>query len=280
MWEWFQAQLQAFKSFKHCFQTRVSYTPLPLWRLNDTVPIEYIKNLDSTKLIDGKSTTLDSIHAWRKLLNNFGHDMIILLTPVFTVESSQTKKVKERHKIRYRFELNSTCVILLSCFNLCWLYQWTYGSWQKVDLSQRRGHNAKKRQQASRRDENGRYSGISRIKQSLNSRILKENSAQDKSLKVVSGMRLVRESVGNKSATFYWPCLKLGSIQSEAVLTKGIHRKNFKQMALRSLTTVHWTTQKKISVVKVHMATCIMATMTVCLLLLNSLNATICMNSS
>ena len=88
-------------------------------------------------------------------------------------------------------------------------------------------------------NENGCYSRISQIKQSLNSRILEENSAQDKCLKVVSGMRLVRESVGNKSAKFYRPCLKLGSIQSEVVLTKGIHRKNYKQVALLSLTKVH-----------------------------------------
>ena len=75
---------------------------------------------------------------------------------------------------------------------------------------------------------NGCYSGISRIKQSLNSRILEESSARDKCLKVVSGMRLVKESVGNKSAKFYRPCLKLGSIQSEVVLNKGIHCKNYK----------------------------------------------------
>ena len=86
---------------------------------------------------------------------------------------------------------------------------------------------------------NGRYSGISRIKQSLNSRILEENSAKDKCLNVVSGTRLVKESVGNKSAKFYRPCYKLGSIQSEVVPNKGIHRKNYKQMTLQSLTKVH-----------------------------------------
>ena len=39
------------------------------------------------------------------------------------------------------------------------------------------------------------------------------------------GMRLVRESVGNKSAKFYRPCFKLRSIQSEVVPNKGIHHK-------------------------------------------------------
>ena len=39
------------------------------------------------------------------------------------------------------------------------------------------------------------------------------------------GMRLVRESVGSKSAKFYRSCLKLRSIQSEVVPNKGIHHK-------------------------------------------------------
>ena len=54
-------------------------------------------------------------------------------------------------------------------------------------------------------EENGNrcYSEISRMKQSLNSRTLEENSAQDKCVKVISGMRLVGESVGNKSAKLY-----------------------------------------------------------------------------
>ena len=67
-----------------------------------------------------------------------------------------------------------------------------------------------------------------------------ENSARDKCLQVVSGMILVREFVYNKSAKFYQPFLKLGSIQSEVVPNKGIHRKtDYKQMALQSLTKVH-----------------------------------------
>ena len=55
---------------------------------------------------------------------------------------------------------------------------------QKVDLSyrKRRGHNARNDNKASRRRP---HSGVSRIRQSLNSQILEENSQQDKCLKVV-----------------------------------------------------------------------------------------------
>ena len=35
--------------------------------------------------------------------------MILFLTPVFTVEASETKKVKERHKIRQAFWTESNC---------------------------------------------------------------------------------------------------------------------------------------------------------------------------
>ena len=55
---------------------------------------------------------------------------------------------------------------------------------QKVDLSYRkkRCHNARSDNKASRRKP---HSGVSRIRQSLNSRILEENSQQDKCFKVV-----------------------------------------------------------------------------------------------
>ena len=56
-----------------------------------------------------------------------------MLTSVFTVKASETKDLKEQHKICQPFLTESncqswferiicTCVILLSCFNLCWLY--------------------------------------------------------------------------------------------------------------------------------------------------------------
>ena len=52
------------------------------------------------------------------------------------------------------------------------------------------------------------------------------------------GMRLVRESVGNKSAKFYRPCLKLRSIQSEVVPNKGIHHKKIQTDDIAELKAV------------------------------------------
>ena len=42
-----------------------------------------------------------------KLLNNFGHHMILFLTPVFTVEASETKKLKNDTKFAKLFELKA-----------------------------------------------------------------------------------------------------------------------------------------------------------------------------
>ena len=60
-----------------------------------------MQNLHFIKLLDEKNTALDSIHVcMNKLLDNFRHFFIVMLTSVFTVETSETKKNKERHKIR------------------------------------------------------------------------------------------------------------------------------------------------------------------------------------
>ena len=61
------------------------------------------------------------------------------------------------------------------------------------------------------------HSGVSRIKQSLNSRRKLTTGQMFES----RGIRLVRESVGSKSPKLYRPCLKLTSIQSQVVPDKG-----------------------------------------------------------
>ena len=120
--------------------------------------------------------------------------MIFMLTSAFSVSRLQRqKKIKNDTKSAKLFELKAiinqslkeSFPLALFC-SLVLIYV-GYNSEhvevdegkQKVYLLYRkmRGHNARKRQQASRRKP---HSGISRIKQSRNSRILKENSAQDK----------------------------------------------------------------------------------------------------
>ena len=102
------------------------------------------------------------------------------------------------------------------------------------------------------------------------------------------GIRLVRETVGSKSAKLYRPCLKLTSIQSKVVPNKGyIYHKKLQTDGIAELNkgSLNYSEENMLyseeaSSVKVHIETCMMATMKVCLFLLSSLNATICMNSS
>ena len=49
------------------------------------------------------------------------------------------------------------------------------------------------------------------------------------------GIRLVRETVGSKSAKLYRPCLKLTSIQSEVVPNKGLYHKKLQTDGMAEL---------------------------------------------
>ena len=64
-----------------------------------------MQNLHFIKLRDEKNTALDSTNVYMKLLNNFRQYMIFMLTSVFTVEASETKKLKNDTKFTNLFEL-------------------------------------------------------------------------------------------------------------------------------------------------------------------------------